>query len=191
MKHTAQLVAIGEVGLDYWLAKEEADRELQRAIFSRFIELSIELDLPLNVHSRSAGRQTIELLLQKDARLVQMHAFDGKASTAMQGVEAGFYFSIPPSINRSVQKQKLVKKLPLTSLMLETDSPVLGPEPQTRNVPANVMIAAETIARIKEVPLEAVLETAFANTIKLYGNAPAMKKLRYELEEPTKPSLTP
>ena len=81
-----RLVAIGEVGLDRWAVKQEAEREIQREIFSRFIDLSLELDLPLNVHSRSAGRQAIELLVERGARKVQMHAFDGRAAKALPGV---------------------------------------------------------------------------------------------------------
>ena len=121
-----KLVAIGEVGLDFWIAKEELERELQREVFRKFISISEELGLPLNVHSRSAGKHVIALLLKENAERVHLHAFDGKASSALPAVEAGYYFSVPPSIVRSPQKQKLVKQLPLSSLMIETDSPVLG-----------------------------------------------------------------
>ena len=58
-KKRARLWAIGEVGLDFWIAKAPEDRELQAKIFSMFVDLSLELDLPLNVHSRSAGRHVI------------------------------------------------------------------------------------------------------------------------------------
>ena len=83
-----RLVAIGEVGLDYWKVQDEGEREVQREILGRFVELSLEVDLPLNVHSRAAGRQTIDYLLQRGARRVQMHAFDGRAAKALPGVEA-------------------------------------------------------------------------------------------------------
>ncbi|MBU4420420.1 MAG: TatD family hydrolase, partial [Proteobacteria bacterium] len=126
------LIAIGEVGLDFWVVKEESERDIQRKIFSDFIELSIELGLPVNVHSRSAGRHAVEMLLEHGAQKVQLHAFDGKASAAMPAVEAGYFFSIPPSIVRSRQKQKLVKHLPISCLLIETDSPVLGPYPKKR-----------------------------------------------------------
>jgi len=79
------LVAIGEVGLDFWAVKEETQREIQREIFAMFIELGKKLHLPLNVHSRSAGRHAIGLLLEKGATKVQLHAFDGKAGTACGG----------------------------------------------------------------------------------------------------------
>jgi TatD DNase family protein len=164
-----RLVCIGEVGLDFWKVKEEEDQELQREIFRGFIKLSNELDLPLNVHSRSAGRHAIAMLVEEGGRRVQLHAFDGKASTALPAVEAGFYFSIPPSIARSRQKQKLVRRLPIECLLVETDSPVLGPQAGQRNEPANVRISLEAIAEIKEIPLKAAVETIVENTERLYG----------------------
>jgi TatD DNase family protein len=164
-----QIVGIGEVGLDYWIAKTNEDRAIQHQVFRQFIQLSIKLDLPLNVHSRSAGRHAIAILVEEGAQKVQMHAFDGKASSALPAVEAGYYFSIPPSIVRSKQKQKLVRQLPLECLLIETDSPVLGATPNERNEPANVIIAIDKIAKIKGVHREKVIEATYDNTLGLYG----------------------
>ncbi len=164
-----RLHAIGEVGLDFWAVQAAEDREIQKEIFSMFVDLSLELDLPLNVHSRSAGRHAIDILLSLKARRVQLHAFDGKFGTAAAALEAGYFFSIPPSVVRSRQKQKLVKNLPLSCLMVESDSPVLGPEAGVRNEPANTVIAIETIARIKGETIGAVADAVFENTCRLYG----------------------
>ena len=166
----AGLVAVGEVGLDFWIVKEAADRELQKDIFKGFINLAIELDLPLNVHSRSAGRHAVTLLLESSAAKVQMHAFDGKASAALPALEAGFFFSIPPSVVRSRQKQKLVKNIPLSQLLVESDSPVLGPDPNRRNEPVNVSISIQAIADLKNISHQEVMEAISQNTRKLYGN---------------------
>ncbi len=167
--HRRMLAAIGEVGLDFWVVKTSEERNIQREIFTSFIDLALELDLPLNVHSRSAGRHTVELLLTHGARRVQMHAFDGKITAARPALEAGYYFSIPPSIVRSRQKQKLVRHLPLESLLVETDSPVLGPDPQARNEPANLMAAIDAIAAIKGLTRAAVSAAVAVNTQTLYG----------------------
>jgi TatD DNase family protein len=164
-----RLIGIGEVGLDHWKVKEEADRELQKEIFKRFIRLSLELDLPLNVHSRSAGRHVIATLIDEDARRVQLHAFDGKGSSALPALDAGYCFSIPASIVRSRQKQKLVRRLPLSCLLLETDSPVLAPEPGRRNEPANLRLALEAVAALKEISEEQVAEAVTENFRRLYG----------------------
>ena len=93
-KERNKLVAIGEVGLDFWVVKKDPDKQLQREIFTGFINLAKELDLPLNVHSRSAGRHAIALLLECGATRVQLHAFDGKYSAALPAAEAGYFFSI-------------------------------------------------------------------------------------------------
>ena len=162
-------MGIGEVGLDHWKVESEEDRDLQGEIFALFIDLSLELNLPLNVHSRAAGRKTIELLLERGAKRVQLHAFDGRAAKALPGVEAGFYFSVPPSVVRSAQKQKLVQRLPLSSLLLETDSPVLGAVRDQRNEPANVGVSLEAICQIKELSPGEVVEAIAENTESLYG----------------------
>jgi TatD DNase family protein len=167
--HRERLIAIGEVGLDYWMVKEESDRKIQREIFKLFIDLALQLDLPLNVHSRSAGRHAVSLLLEHNAQRVQFHAFDGKASAAMPAVDAGWFFSIPPSIVRSRQKQKLVKQLPLSCLLVETDSPVLGPVAGERNEPANALLAIRAIADIKGIAEEKVVDRVVENTRRLFG----------------------
>jgi TatD DNase family protein len=169
-KNRSKLVAIGEVGLDFWVVKEAPQKELQKEILQGFINLSMELDLPLNIHSRSAGRHAVALLLENGATRVQMHAFDGKASAAMPAVEAGFFFSVPPSVVRSRQKQKLVRHLPLSCLLVETDSPVLGPAPKVRNEPANVTVAIQAIAELKNISKSEVIESVAENTKRLYGN---------------------
>lgn len=170
-EHQERLVAIGEVGLDYWKVQEEADRALQRDILAQHIALARELDLPLNVHSRSAGRHTIAWLHEHGAQHVLMHAFDGKASAARLGLEAGYYFSIPPSIVRSPQKQKLVQHLPLDRLLLESDAPVLGPDKTQRNEPQNVWLSCLQIAAIKGVPVEEVATITTANARRLFPRA--------------------
>ncbi|OCC15856.1 putative deoxyribonuclease YcfH [Dissulfuribacter thermophilus] len=168
-ENAQNLVCIGEVGLDRWKVQDPGLREIQEEIFKGFIELSKETGLPLNCHSRSAGRKTIEILIEKGAQKVQLHAFDGKASIARLGEEAGFFFSIPPSVIRSRQKQKLVKALSLSSILIETDSPVLGPDPTVRNEPQNAIMVIEAIAEIKGEPKEKVEEFVGENTKRLYS----------------------
>jgi TatD DNase family protein len=183
-KECSKIVAIGEVGLDFWVVKKQTERVIQQEILAGFINLSMELDLPLNIHSRSAGHQTVAMLLKHGARKVQLHAFDGKAKTALPAVEAGYFFSIPPSTVRSRQKQKLVKQLPLSCLLVETDSPVLGPFPGERNEPANAVVSLHAIAQLKNVSMAQVIETVLDNTLRLYGDRCLKKSSASVLRRP-------
>jgi len=182
-----RLVAIGEVGLDFRLAESEQAKALQREVLAGFVRLALELDLPLNVHSRSAGRHVADLLLEYGAKRVQMHAFDGKAGSAQKAVEAGFFFSVPPSAAHSRQKQKLIRQLPLSCLLLETDSPVLGPSPEETNEPANLTVSLRAIAKIKDISLEEARDAVRENTWRLYGDLARTETDRDPLRTDTDP----
>ncbi len=162
-----KIVAVGEVGLDYYLGASET-RQRQQDVFRRFIEASREMDLPLVIHSRSAGKYALDLLISMGAERVVMHAFDGSAGTAERGAAKGYFFSIPPSVVRSEQKQKLVRRLSLENLLLESDAPALGPESGVVNYPCNLVISAEHVARLKGVGLERVVETTSRSAAELF-----------------------
>ena len=162
-----RIVAIGEVGLDYWHAKDDEGRDRQKRVFREFIELSKELDLPLVIHSRSAGKYALEILFEMKAERVIMHAFDGAAKYAVRAVEKGYMFSIPPSIARSQQKRNLVKRIPLENLLLESDSPVLSPIAGQINYPWNIIVSAEWIGRIKGTSVEKVIEITGRNAVEI------------------------
>jgi len=166
--HSGKIAAIGEVGLDYWRVKDPERRRAQRTLLEAMAALSLELDLPLNVHSRSAGHYTVDLLLAAGAKRVLMHAFDGKASHAVRAAEEGYLFSVPPSVVRSDQKQKLVRRLPLESLALESDSPVLGPDRDGRNEPAYLTYSRDFIAEAHGASRERVDEMTTANARRLF-----------------------
>jgi TatD DNase family protein len=168
-KHSDSLIAIGEVGIDHYLVRDHSQREEQEQAFRQLIRLSRDLELPLQVHSRSAGRRALETLYECEAENVQMHAFDGKASLARTAsVDHGFYFSIPTSVVRSPQKRKLVKAVDIERILVETDSPVLGPERDQRNSPLNIPIALEESARILGRGSEELREIVLQNTLRLY-----------------------
>ncbi|MEM0440830.1 MAG: TatD family hydrolase [Candidatus Caldarchaeum sp.] len=166
-ENVKRIIAVGEVGLDYYWGKKET-REFQKKVFREFIELAKSHDLPIVVHSRSAGRYAIDVLIEAGAEKVVMHAFDGSASEAVRGASKGFHFSLPPSVVRSDQKQKMVKRLSLENLLLESDAPVLGPERGVVNKPANIKISAETIARIKNISFDKVVEVTSENAKALF-----------------------
>jgi len=161
-----KIVGIGEVGLDYYWEKDR--RGLQVELFKEWIALAKETDLPIIVHSRSAGKQAIELLLSSPPPKVVMHAFDGKVGWAKMADVAGFKFSIPTSIVRSEQRLKLVSILGIGSMLLETDSPVLSPFAGERNEPCNLKYALEKISEIKKLPCQEVERIITKTTLNLF-----------------------
>ncbi|RDE17825.1 MAG: hypothetical protein C4K49_00800 [Candidatus Thorarchaeota archaeon] len=168
-KNSSAIVAVGETGLDHYLVREHEQRLEQEAAFRALTQLAIELRLPVQVHSRSAGRRALEVLAGTDAGKVHMHAFDGKASLARDASRnLGYYFSVPTSVVRSPQKRKLVKAVEYERLLLETDSPVLGADSRTRNEPANVWIALREVASILGRDIEEVRLAILENTRRLY-----------------------
>ena len=165
---SARLGAIGEVGLDWRPCWDEAARGRQVEVLQAFVALAEELELPLTVHSRSAGRHAISALREAGARAACLHAFDGRPAHAERGAAAGFLFSIPPSIARSEGKRKLARRLPPEALLLESDSPVLGPDREARNEPANLRVALAEIALERGESEESLAARLAENTRRLF-----------------------
>jgi len=167
--HSSEIIAIGETGLDHYRERDHAERLKQEHAFIKMIGFSTELGLPIQVHSRSAGSSALLTLKKNDAQSVHMHAFDGKASLARNASkDLGYYFSIPTSVVRSPQKKKLVKAIELDRLLLETDSPVLGPNREIRNEPSNLPVALREAASILKRDEEELREIILENTLRLY-----------------------
>ena len=164
IKHQDIIVGIGEIGLDFKPPNNNIETmEKQIKKFERFIKLAMELDKPIVVHSRSAGRQSLDVLIKNDAERVLMHAFSGNVKYVRRGVQAGYYFSVPPTSYRNVQKINLIKAVPIEQLMLETDSPVLSPLPDTVNEPSNVLFSALIISMIKDMDVKEVIDVTYKN----------------------------
>ena len=181
--HAAQLACIGEVGLDFTpavLGKSpeggEAAKAAQRRVLRAHADLAAELGLPLNVHSRGAGHHAIELLQDAgvEARVL-LHAFDGKAKYAVAAAEAGMKFSIPPSVVRSPVMQKMLKRLPLSAVVLESDAPALAAEKGGRNEPAAIVTSLTAIAEAHGLTLQATAEAVHATSVALI---PALAGIR-------------
>ncbi len=168
-KNKDKIAAIGEVGLDFHWVKDEKLRSKQEDLFKRFIELSNELKKPLIIHSRGAEREVVNILKDIDHHQFIMHSFGGRLNMLNNLLNEGAYFSIPPIIVRGSHFQELVKRVPLSSLLTETDSPFLGPFKDKKNEPANVKLTVKKIAEIKGLTVEEVENNLFMNYMKLFS----------------------
>ncbi|PIC49780.1 hypothetical protein B9Z55_008274 [Caenorhabditis nigoni] len=171
--HERDIICVGECGLDHTTTQfklTEADLEEQERVFKWQIDLAKNFEKPLNVHSRSAARRTIEVLTECHVApdQVVLHAFDGGLEDAKMGSEAGYLFSVPPSFARSEKVAEVFKSIPMNQILLETDSPALGPEKGVKNVPSNLRISAEWISRIKDLTVEDVVSVTSANANRVF-----------------------
>ncbi len=146
IENSPDIVAVGEIGLDYKFARKPEQMEP----FVKQIRIAKELDLPVVVHSRSAGRYVLDVLEAEGVEKALLHGFDGSRKLVKRIVERGYYVSVPTTVIRSESKQKLVEAVPLENLMLETDSPVCSPF-EGRNEPANLLYGLKKVAEIKGV----------------------------------------
>jgi TatD DNase family protein len=167
-KHRGDIIGLGEVGLDYYWVKGEEEHAILRRYFRRFIELSIELNLPLVVHSRDAEEDCLKMLndYRKPALL---HCFSGNIEQAKEASSFGCLISVPANITYARNRQKLVDALPLESLVLESDAPYLPPQPGTRNEPLNVVKACEKISELKKGVFEEVEAKTSANAKRFFN----------------------
>ncbi|XP_077669893.1 putative deoxyribonuclease tatdn3-A isoform X2 [Eretmochelys imbricata] len=159
-----------QIGLDFtpWFVSTSQQREEQQKVFALQLDIAKQLDLPVNVHSRSAGRQTIAFLKEQGIWNALLHNFAGRPSVALEGVQAGFCFSFPPAVTRNDQRAKLIRQIPLENICLETDSPSLGPKKEERNEPEKIRIACQYIAAVKGLSVETVCEVTTCNALKLF-----------------------
>ncbi|MCZ6623705.1 MAG: TatD family hydrolase [Deltaproteobacteria bacterium] len=168
-----KVVAVGETGLDFYY--DHSPRQVQMELFSRFIQMARETELPLVVHDREAHREVAELLRREGKGEVQgvIHCFTGDYEAAREFLDLGFYLSFTGIITfkNAEPLRDAVRRLPLDKILVETDSPYLAPVPHRgkRNEPAFVRLVAETVARVRSVPLEDVAEATNRNAQKLFG----------------------
>jgi TatD DNase family protein len=166
-----EIVAIGEVGLDYGLAKGSSERETQRKRFEGFVDLSGELDLPLIVHTSSEAVGDAIQILKEKQRPAVLHGFRGTLEQAKDAISRGCLIAIWPTIIYSKYLQKLVSELPLESLAFETDSPLPfhAPVPGVSiNEPVNIVLTANKVAEIKGVAVEEVEEVTTRSAEQLF-----------------------
>lgn len=166
-----KVVAVGEIGLDYYWDNESHD--IQKKWFIRQLELARELNLPVLIHSREAASDTMEIMKEYAKGLDGIiHCYSYSKEMAQEYVKMGFYIGVGGVVTfKNARKLKeTVEVLPLTSIVLETDCPYLAPEPYRgkRNHSAYIRYVAEAVAQLKGVTCEEVIAQTEVNAKKLY-----------------------
>jgi len=184
---TSKIVAIGEIGLDYYW--DAAPHDLQRKVLAEQLDLAAELGLPVILHLREAKDAThgqcsddlLEMLGKWASRLRAgtsplvkrpgvMHSFSGDLKTARAAIELGFFIGVTGPVTYRQERQELIRQLSLERLLIETDSPFLTPHPHRgkRNEPAYVRLIADKIASLHACSLEEVAARTSENAVQLF-----------------------
>lgn len=169
-----KVVAIGEIGLDYYWEKDEAKRLLQQRIFIRQLDLARNLHLPVCVHDREAHGDTMAIL-KKEGQGISgvMHCFSGSMEMAQDLLKIGWYIGVdgPLTFKNAAKLPAIVKSFPLERILLETDAPYMAPVPMRgkRNEPAFIRYIGEKVAEIKGITLSEVAKQTSENAMELYG----------------------
>ncbi|HIX64340.1 MAG TPA: TatD family hydrolase [Candidatus Mediterraneibacter colneyensis] len=167
-----KIVAVGEIGLDYYWDNEA--HEVQKKWFIRQIELAREKEMPVIIHSREAAADTFEIMKEHAAGMkAVIHCYSYSPEMAREYVKMGYYIGVGGVVTfKNAKKLKeVVEEIPLSSIVLETDCPYLAPEPYRgkRNCSLYLPYVAEKIARIKGVSVEEVVSRTEENSRDLYG----------------------
>ena len=166
-----KLVAIGEIGLDYYWNKK--NKELQKEAFEKQIDLANELELPIVIHSRDASVDIIEMIRNHKVNKAGIfHCCQPNQEMVRQALELGYYISFagPITFKNSRNAPDVIKMVPLDRILIETDSPYLTPEPNRgkRNDCRNVKYVAQKIAELKNVPLEKIAKITYDNAKRIF-----------------------
>ncbi len=173
VKGNKEVVAIGEIGLDFYYDKSPRDK--QREVFEHQMEMASKLDLPVIIHSREADRESVEVLEHYASKLKRggvIHSFTSGIALARKALSLGLYLGFNGIItfNNANNVRDIVHMCPLEQILLETDAPFLTPVPYRgrENAPFYLPFIAEKIAEIKGEPIETVLETTRNNALRLF-----------------------
>jgi TatD DNase family protein len=164
-------VAVGEIGLDYY--RQHTPKAKQLSFFRRQIQLARQLKRPVIIHNRDAHEDLYQVLIEEKVQEVGgvLHSFSGSDEFLQSVLKLNLYISFTGAITyKNTGYYKLIDRVPVEQLLLETDSPYLAPVPfrGKRNEPAYIKYTAATIARIKNISVERLAEITTANAMSLF-----------------------
>ncbi len=170
MSNHKKVVAIGEIGLDFYY--DNSPRDVQRYWFKRQLEIVKELNKPVIIHSRDASQETFDIIKESGVKKGVIHCYSGSAQMAMDYVKMGFYIGVGGVVTFSNAKKlvEVVEAIQLEQILIETDSPYLSPIPNRgkRNDSRNLQFVVEKIAKIKDISPEKVANITKLNAKQLF-----------------------
>ncbi len=168
----SKVVAIGEIGLDYYWNKE--NKKQQKQAFIEQIQLANQLNLPIVIHTREAIFDTLEILKNERPAINKgiFHCCPLNLDLIREGLKLGFYISFagPITFKNAKCANEAIEQVPLDKILIETDSPYLAPEPirGSTNNSANVRYMAKKIANVKGISIEEVAKATYQNAEKIF-----------------------
>ncbi len=170
-KNSKKVLAIGEIGLDYYWNTD--NKELQKLAFIEQIKIANELDLPIVIHTREAIMDTLQILKENEVlNKGVFHCCPQNRELIKEALKLGFYISFagPITFKSAKNAVEMINLVPNDRILIETDSPYLAPEPVrgTRNTPINVKFVAEKIASAKGIDIEIVKKMTVENTKRIF-----------------------
>lgn len=167
---SSRIVAIGEIGLDYYWRKD--NKEKQRDLFQKQLDLAVKHQMPVVIHCRDAIQELYDILSQYKGKVKGViHCFSGSYEMARAFIELGFVLGIGGVLTfKNSKLYQVVEKIPLSSIVLETDSPYLTPEPHRgeMNESKYIPLIAEKIAQIKGISLSEVEKITTDNAKRVF-----------------------
>lgn len=164
------VVAVGEIGIDYYHRKDNKYRQIE--LFEKMLNLAESHNLPVIVHSRKAMQDTFDILKRHDA-VGSMHCYQGSAEMAREFIKMGFYIGIAGPVTHKNNKKirKMIKEIDIDHMLVETDSPYLSPKEKRgeMNTPLNLKYIIRKIGEELNMPEDKVIEITTENAKRLYG----------------------
>ena len=172
-KNSNKIVAIGEIGLDYYWEKDNEKRNLQKQAFIKQIEIANKYELPIVIHTREAVMDTLEIL--KNYNVIKKGAFHCcplNIELVKEALKLEFYISFagPATFKNSKNANEVIEMVPNNRILIETDSPYLAPEPNRgkRNDSRNVKYIAQKLAEVKKIDIEEIAKITYDNACRIF-----------------------
>lgn len=162
-----KIVAIGEIGLDYFHEKDSTIKEMQKEVFSAYIKLAEELKLPIILHTRNALKDILPMITNFKGKVI-LHCLEASEKNIKECLKREYYFTIPTAVSRNEMFQRLVNLVPISRMFTETDAPYQGPEKGVNAMPSDIQFALDYIASVKGMVAEEVEKVIFANWQKVF-----------------------